>query len=187
MGEWINVGRTGQRAYLALPEAASAPGVLVLHAWWGLTPVFTDVCDRLAAAGYVALAPQLYPGGVTATTIPEAEALINRFDEAAVVPPVVQLAAEQVRALSNVTGGPGGGVGFSMAAYWALDLSQRWPSDVPAVVIFYGTNDGNYDTARAAYLGHFAENDPYESLEAVSALEQNIRAAGRYVSFYVYP
>lgn len=187
MGEWIDVGSTGHRAYLALPESLSAPGVLVLHAWWGLTPVFTDVCDRLAAAGYVALAPQLYPGGATAATIPEAEALINRFDEATVVPPVVQTAAEQARALSNVTGGPVGVIGFSMGAYWALDLSQKWPGDVPAVVIFYGTNDGSYDTARAAYLGHFAENDPYESLEAVSALEQNIRSAGREASFYVYP
>lgn len=187
MGEWLDVGSTGHRAYLALPESRSAPGVLVLHAWWGLTPVFTDVCDRLAAAGYVALAPGLYPGGATAATIVEAEALISGFDEAAVVPPVVLAAAEMVRALSNVTGGPVGVMGFSMGAYWALDLSQRWPDEVPAAVIFYGTNDGDYDTARAAYLGHFAENDPYESLQAVSALEEKMRAAGRAVSFYVYP
>ena len=187
MGEWLDVGSTGHRAYLALPESRSAPGVLVLHAWWGLTPVFTDVCDRLAAAGYLALAPSLYPDGATAATIAEAEALRDTFDEAAVVPPVVRTAAEQVRALSKVTGGPVGVIGFSMGAYWALDLSQRWPDDVPAVVIFYGTDDATYDTARAAYLGHFAENDPYESLEAVSALEENIRKAGREVSFYVYP
>src|SRR4029078_1098345 len=55
MGEWVPVGSTGHRAYLAAPEHGAAPGVLVLHAWWGLTPVFTDVCDRLAGAGYVAL------------------------------------------------------------------------------------------------------------------------------------
>jgi carboxymethylenebutenolidase len=187
MGEWLKVGSTGHRAYLALPEAHSAPGVLVLHAWWGLTPVFTDVCDRLAAAGYLALAPSLYPRGATAATIAEAEALKDSFDEGAVVPPVVQTAAAQVRALSNVTGGPVGVIGFSMGAYWALDLSQRWGDDVPAVVVFYGTDDANYDTARAAYLGHFAEHDPYESLADVSALEQNIRQAGREVTFYLYP
>ena len=47
MGEWIDSGASGHRAYLALPESRSGPGVLLLHAWWGLTPVFTDVCDRL--------------------------------------------------------------------------------------------------------------------------------------------
>ena len=40
---------------------------------------------------------------------------------------------------------------------------------------------------RAAYLGHFAEHDDYEPLEAVRALEEKIRAAGREVTFHVYP
>ena len=60
MGEWLQVGPAGNRAYLAVPEGGAGAGVLVLHAWWGLTSVFTDVCDRLAAAGFVALAPSLY-------------------------------------------------------------------------------------------------------------------------------
>src|SRR5215475_14258068 len=34
------------------PEASAAPGVVVLHAWWGLTAPFRQVCDRLAAAGF---------------------------------------------------------------------------------------------------------------------------------------
>jgi carboxymethylenebutenolidase len=70
MGEWLPVGTTGHRAYLATPEEGTGPGVLVLHAWWGLTPVFTDVCDRLATAGYVALAPGLFPSEATAATMP---------------------------------------------------------------------------------------------------------------------
>ena len=48
--------------YLALPAAESYRGVLVLHAWWGLTEVFTAFCDRLAAVGFVALAPDLNHG-----------------------------------------------------------------------------------------------------------------------------
>lgn len=187
MGEWVDVGSTGHRGYLAAPEGGSGPGVLVLHAWWGLTPVFTDVGDRLAAAGYVALAPCLYPGEATATTIAEAEALTQGFDEAAVTGPVVFAAAEQLRGLPAVTAGPVGAVGFSMGAYWALRLSQERPDDVGAVVVFYGTNDGDYDMARAAYLGHFAEHDDYEPLEAVRALEEQMRVAGREVTFFIYP
>ena len=48
-------------------------------------------------------------------------------------------------------------------------------------------SDGDYRTARAAYLGHFAAHDDFEPLEAVRALEAKIRAAGREVTFHVYP
>ena len=187
MGEWLPVGSTEHRAYLGVPERGAGPGVLVLHAWWGLTPVFTDVCDRLAAAGYVALAPSLYADGATAATIAEAEALRDAHDEQAVAAPVVQAAAEQLRGLPAVNGAQIGVIGFSLGAYWALHVSQVRPDDVSAVVAIYGTDDGDYRTARAAYLGHFAEHDDFEPLEAVRALEGRISAAGRDVTFHVYP
>src|SRR5438046_3220896 len=65
--------------YLAVPEQGSGPGVLVLHAWWGLTEPFRQVCDRLAEAGFVALAPDLYRGKTTAA-IEEAQALGAALD-----------------------------------------------------------------------------------------------------------
>jgi carboxymethylenebutenolidase len=170
-----------------VPDQGSGPGVLVLHAWWGLTPVFTGVCDRLAAAGFVALAPGLFPDEATAVTIAEAEALLGALDEAAVAAPVVSAATEQLLGLPAVTGGPIGVIGFSLGAYWALHLSQVRPDDIGVVVVFYGTDDGDYSTARASYLGHFAEHDDYEPLEAVRSLEERIRAAGRDVTFHVYP
>src|SRR5918997_5828135 len=83
VGEWLQFGLAGNRAYLAVPESGAGAGVLVLHAWWGLTAVFTDVCDRLAAEGLVALAPSLFPGEATAATIAEAEVLRDAHDEAA--------------------------------------------------------------------------------------------------------
>ena len=188
MGESLHVGPAGNRAYLAVPERGAGAGVLVLHAWWGLTSVFTDVCDRLAATGYVALAPSLFPGGATAATIAEAEALVDAHDRApAEAEAVVQAAAEQLRGLAAVTGAQIGVIGYSMGAYWALHLSQVRPDDVGTVAVFYGTDDGDYRTARAAYLGHFAERDDFEPLEAVRALEEKIRAAGREVTFHVYP
>jgi carboxymethylenebutenolidase len=188
MGEWLQVGPGGNRAYLAVPENGTGAGVLVLHAWWGLTSVFVDVCDRLAAAGFVALAPSLFAEGATAATIAEAEALIEAHDRApAEAEAVVQAAVEQLRGLPALTGAQIGVIGFSMGAYWALYVSQVRPDDVGAVVAVYGTDDGDYGTARAAYLGHFAEQDDFEPLEGVRALEERIRAAGREVTFHVYP
>jgi carboxymethylenebutenolidase len=153
-----------------------------------LTSVFTDVCDRLAAAGFVALAPSLYPDDATADTIHEAEKLRDAHDAAAAeVEGIVRAAAEELRGLPAVTGDQIGTIGFSLGAWWALQLSQWRPDDVGAVVAVYGTDDGDYSAARAAYLGHFAENDEYEELDWVRALEERIRAAGREVTFHIYP
>src|SRR3989440_12638140 len=79
MREFLTDGRTIS-AYLAVPEHGSGPGVLVLHAWWGLTDVFKQVCDRLAEAGFVALAPDLYRGKTTAS-VEEAQALGAALDQ----------------------------------------------------------------------------------------------------------
>ena len=51
--------------YLAIPESGIGSGVIVLQEWWGLVDHIKDVCDRFAAAGFVALAPDLYHGDMT--------------------------------------------------------------------------------------------------------------------------
>ena len=52
-------------AYVATPASGQGRGLLVLQEWWGLVPQIRDVCDRLARAGFVALAPDLYRGEAT--------------------------------------------------------------------------------------------------------------------------
>src|SRR5205814_4452050 len=79
MREFQADGRT-INAYLAVPEHGSGAGVVVLHAWWGLTQPFRQVCDRLAEAGFVALAPDLYHGKTTAA-VEEAQALSAALDQ----------------------------------------------------------------------------------------------------------
>lgn len=188
MSKWLTIGSNGNQAYLAVPESGTGAGVLVLHAWWGLTSVFTDVCDRLAAQGYVALAPGMFSGGATTESIAEAEALVTAHNrEPEKTEATLQAAVEQLRTLPEVTGTRIGVIGFSMGAFWALELSLSRPDDVGAVVAFYGTGGGDFGTARAAYLGHFAEHDDFEPLEDVRALEAAIREAGRDVTFHVYP
>src|SRR5690242_16083185 len=79
MREFQANGRTIS-AYLSVPEQGSGPGVVVLHAWWGLTEPFQRVCDRLAQAGFVALAPDLYHGKTTAS-VEEARVLGEALDQ----------------------------------------------------------------------------------------------------------
>ena len=147
--------------YLALPERGHGPGVLVLHAWWGLTPFFMNVCDRLAAEGFVALAPDRY-GGPTAATIEEAEALQRQREDPARTEAALGASVEFLSAHEAVVGEGLGALGFSAGAAWALLLSVRKPDLMRAVIAFYGTGlwlQSEYTVARASYLGYYAELD----------------------------
>lgn len=188
VGDWVRIGADEKRAYLAVPESGSGAGVLVLHAWWGLTEVFTGVCDQLADAGFVALAPDLYANGETADSITEAEKLVGKHDATPEATERIALAAtDYLHDLAATTDDRIGAVGFSMGAWWALRLSQLRPERVGAAVVFYGSGDGDFGVAQAAYQGHFAEHDDFEPLADVRALADTIREAGREVEFYVYP
>jgi len=172
--------------YLAMPEGGHGPGVLVLHAWWGLTPFFEDVCDRLASEGFVALAPDRY-GGVAAATIQEVEALQRRREDPVRTKADLMAAVDYLRVHEAVTGEELATLGFSAGASWALLLSVLKPDVVGAVVAFYGTEQADYAASRAAYLGHYAEDDDWEPPEEVQATEDTLRAAGREVAFHTYP
>lgn len=177
--------QTQPDGYLSLPPIGNGPGVLVLHAWWGLNQTMKDFCTRLAEAGFVAFAPDLYHGQV-ADTIADAEALVSSLDH-------LQARAEIVEAtmfLNEHVEQPGRGlavIGFSLGAYYALELAASHPEHIHSVAIFYGTGGGDFGSSRAAYLGHFAENDPYEPQANVDELEESLRNAGRPVTFYRYP
>ena len=171
--------------YLALPAQTPARGVLVLHAWWGLTHVFRQVCDRLAAAGFVALAPDLY-AGATADTIEAAAELLDKRDSAA----MAARAEAGLRALREhpaVRGERLGAVGFSMGAAWALALAGEHADTFGPVVLFYGADAIDFSTTSANFQGHFAEHDEWEPLDGVRQMEADMRAAGREVDLHLYP
>ena len=171
--------------HLAIPPAGSGRAVLVLHAWWGLNDTIRAVCTRLADAGFEAFAPELYHGPV-ATDIADAESLGQALDarhmlaRAEVVDAARWLGQRAGRSELAV-------IGFSLGAYYALDLAAAEPDHVDSVVLFYGTGGGDWRRSRAAYLGHFAANDPFEPPASVDALEADLREAGRPVSFHRYP
>lgn len=173
--------------YLAMPNAGSGPGILVLHAWWGLSETIRDACDRLAGEGFVAYAPDLYDGRL-ATTIEEAEVLAHQLEQnIEAVKADIAAAADLLREYVQPSDNGLGVVGFSLGAYYALQLSGDAPERVRAVVLFYGTGDGDFDRATATYLGHFAGSDPYEPPANVDWLESALKSAGRPVTFHHYP
>jgi carboxymethylenebutenolidase len=171
--------------YLALPGAGKGPGILVLHAWWGLNPFFKDLCNRLAGEGFVAFAPDLYRGQL-ATTIAEAEGLSDQLDRKRANTDISN-AVEYLQGMPAVSSPTLAVIGFSLGAFFAMDLSCQRPQDIRAVVLFYGTRPGDYASAQAAYIGHFAESDEFEPASEVKQLEESLRSADCPVTFYTYP
>lgn len=172
--------------YLALPPTGTGKGVLVLHAWWGLNDTIKTVCKRLAESGFVAFAPDLYHGQVT-DQIAEAETLGAALDGN-----VNQARADLAEATTFLKEHAGSDdsslavIGFSLGAYYALDLSVTAPDTIRSVVLFYGTGPGDFSSAQANYLGHFAEADAFEPQSNVDGLEESLKRAGRPVTFYTY-
>jgi carboxymethylenebutenolidase len=193
-GQMIAFDANGSQApgYLATTEGSAGPGVLVLHAWWGLTEPFRQTCDRLAEAGFVALAPDLYRGKTT-TSVEEAEALVKDLNqEEERVSGDIQGAVRFLRHNSASNSSPGhgafGAIGFSLGGAFALDLSVTRADEIAAVVTFYATYPGlDYRRAQATYLCHFAEYDPFEPAESVAEMERDLKDAGKQATFYTYP
>ena len=177
--------------YLAVPATAGAgaPGVIVLHEWWGLVPHITAIADRFADAGFVALAPDLYRGESTGD-----RETASRLKEAL---PVDRAAGDIVGAADFLAAHPAvtgeiGAVGFSIGgslALWAPTLSER----VTAGVGFYPSIPwSRLRPDWSAYAGkhaviHCSEEDGTSAAAEVVAAAEAIRAAGGSVKLYDYP
>ncbi len=128
--------------YLALPASGAGPGILVLHARWGLNDFFVGLCDRLAGEGFVALAPDLY-GGAVASTVEDATKLMRSLDSEAAQKQVVR-ALDALRENPAVDGGKVGVLGCSLGAAWAMKLSRLRPEQVAAAVLSYGVGRADF-------------------------------------------
>jgi carboxymethylenebutenolidase len=119
-------------------------------------------------------------------TIADAEAMTKALDPSQAKAAI----ADATRFLTEKASQPDRGlavIGFSLGAYFALELSVTDPEQIRSVVLFYGTGPVDYSRSRAAYLGHFAETDEFEPQSEVDKLEAALRQAGRSVSFHRYP
>jgi carboxymethylenebutenolidase len=162
--------------------ASDRPGVLVIHAWWGLTPSFHAFATRLAHSNLTVGLSDLFDGR-TATTEAEARTLrrMRRRE------PMYRTLGRDLDALRGVAGGPVGIVGFSMGGHWAVWLSQRPEYRVAATVLYYTARGGDFGQSRSAYLAHYAQTDPWVSAAARRGMERAIVRAGCAYEGFDYP
>ena len=175
----LNVNDKKVNAYLANGGGA---GILLLHAWWGLKPIFKQVCDRIAEQGFTVLAPDLRDRQL-AKTIDEAKALMEKSDS--------QLIGDTVFTakdyLQTRVKGKLGVIGFSMGAAWSLIAAAYKPAEFGAVVLFYGNEGVDYGKITAKVMGHFCEVDEWEPTEFVDNTFAEFAKAGVDATRHTYP
>ena len=178
------------RGYLAMAESPGAPGVVVIQEWWGLIDQIKGVCDRLAAAGCSALAPDLYGGKVVPLHEPDdaAKEMMSLQLEAA-----SQDMSGAVQLLQARTGHDRLGViGFCMGGGLALMLAARRPDAIAAVVPCYGVHPWeiahpDYAEMTAVTQIHCAGLDDFFTPAAAEELTGTLAALGKSVELHIYP
>jgi carboxymethylenebutenolidase len=185
------VNGTTARGYLATPESGTGPGIIVLQEWWGLVPQLKGVCDRLASAGFTALAPDLYHGEMAEhTEMDKAGELMTNL-------PAERAAKDMMGAIDALlehdacSSTSVGVTGFCMGGMLTLRLCAIGGAKISAAAPFYGAPLGDdsidWSGVEATIEGHFAENDDFFPPDACEALAQQIRDAGKDCVFHVYP
>jgi carboxymethylenebutenolidase len=173
------------RGYLSTPEGPG-PGVVVIQEWWGLVPHIKDVADRLAAAGFVALAPDLYHGDVARS--PDEAGKRMMALNIAQTEKDLRGAVNYLLAHEATVGQRVGTVGFCMGGALSLYAASK-NEQVGACVVFYGIHpkvEPDFGALRAPVLGLFAENDKSVPPEAVHALVEKLLAQGKSVEAHIY-
>ncbi len=193
MGEMIEFPSNGHTCagYLAVPGGGSGPGVVVIQEYWGLVGHIKELCDRLAAAGFVALAPDLYHGRTAEPKEPDKAGKLlmeMQLDEAA---RDMGGAVRWLAGSDKTAGDRVGIVGFCMGGALALYAASLAPA-IGAVVTFYpylmATDRAkpDYGAIRAAVLGHFATEDQAYTRDQIDRLAEQLRVAGLDVEFHWY-
>ena len=156
-------------------------GVLVLHPWWGLNADVLAAAERLRRDGYEVASPDLFHGRVAATR-DEAKALsgeVSKDWKSAMNE--IEAALEKLKADRVAV------VAWSMGVWFSWQLAQAHPDRIRGLVSYYGYGEFEPGATLPPILGHFAENDEFDSVEDVRGVERKLIEEKHAVEFHVYP
>ena len=172
------------RAALARPAAAKAPGLLLIHEWWGLNDEMRAVAARMADAGYLALSVDLFEGQV-ANEPDRARALMTGLDAAKAKETMVGWAGWMRRDAG--CNGKVGALGFCMGGGWALNTALATPLE--AAVIFYGNcakTAADLAPLKGPVQGHFGRLDQGIPVAMAEGFREALKAAGKAGEIHIY-
>ncbi len=190
----VPAGAGAMPAFLARPAGtAAAPAVIVIQEAFGLNHHIKDVAQRVAAEGYIALAPDMFWRGGKGRAagydeLPKALQLMGELRDDTIVADVGSAVAylqQQAFVRRDRIGITGFCMGGRVSYLTACELGGR----IAAAVPFYGGGIPIDRTAKLTVpvLAFFGEEDPFIPLDQVHALEAEAKKQGKSVQVVVYP
>jgi len=187
-------GDTVLQGFLAWDDAVKGPrpGVLVIHEWWGHNQHARNQALRLAKAGYVGLAVDMYGKGKVTTHPEDAQKLVA---EATAEAPRVRARFEAGKKLllsrPEVDRKRIAAIGYCFGGMVALEMARQG-EDLAAVATFHAgirppEKPAAPGTVKAAILVQTGGDDPMVNAEAVAGLERELKAAGARIEVVSYP
>jgi carboxymethylenebutenolidase len=172
-------------AYRADPKGAAQGGIVVVQEIFGVNSHIRNVCDRLAAAGYAAVAPALFDrmsrdfqSGYSPEEIAKARGFLTNIDWDAMLRDVSAAIAELK------SSGPVGIIGFCMGGTVSFLAAARL-SGLSAAVCFYGGQIIRFadEKPKCPTQMHFGEKDEHIPVTDVDAIRKKQPGS----EIFVYP
>ncbi|HVC28205.1 MAG TPA: dienelactone hydrolase family protein [Gammaproteobacteria bacterium] len=176
--------------YLSQPakKQSGAPGLILIHMWWGLNQHMRDLADQLAQQGYVVLAVDLFNRH---TTRDPAEAA--HLADIADANPIATLSNLE-QAVSYMTAKQDvnnlGVIGWSFGGGWAFQIASDLPQDFNALAVFYAppyTEPSQLAALRMPMLAFFGGRDPFVPADLVSKFQWAAGLASANLTIHIYP
>jgi carboxymethylenebutenolidase len=187
MGEWIKLTASDGHefdGYFAMPSGTPRGGLVVIQEIFGVNRHMRSLTDRVAADGYVALAPALFDRVERNVDVGYDEAGYTKGRTVRQRVTYDQAMRDTAAAVAHLQRfGKVGIVGYCWGGNIAWLAACRLP--VAAAVGYYGGDIANLlnETPKAPVMLHFGEKDQHIPLESVA----RIRAAAPTVPVHTYP
>ncbi len=175
--------------YLATPtKAGPHPAIILIHEWWGLNDDIKLLAERYAAAGYVALAVDMYKGTSTEDQAVARElvgAVRGDMDGAFAN---LRGAVSYLRSRPDVNGEQLASVGWCFGGGWSYQMAVN-NLGTRASVMYYGQFDpaDDFEHMKAHILGHFGETDTGIKVDTVTEFQAELKTANGAHEVYIYP
>lgn len=169
----------GTKAYLSLPAGTGPfPGIVVIHEWWGLNENIEHWADRLATAGYAALAVDLY-GGTVATTPDEAMKLVKSVEPAKAMA-TIKAAFDYLGSDPRIAAKTRAVIGWCFGGAYSLQTALDIP-ELDGAIIYYGqleTDPQELAKIKGRLLGIFGNQDKSIPPDKVNEFDAALTKAG---------
>ena len=186
-------GGTVLKGFIAWDDAVAGkrPGVLVVHEWWGLNDHARNQARRLAEAGYVGFALDMYGAGKVTTHPQDAQVFATEATkDPAVVAARFNAALELLKQDPRVDPARIAAIGYCFGGGVVLGMA-RAGADLAAVVSFHGSlgtkTPAEPGKVKARVLVLAGGADPFVPPEQVEAFRVEMQAAGARFDIVTYP